>query len=150
MEAHNASQSIREKLHAFGVNDKKIEGLLKKHDEQYLRANIAIVEEQLKKGKITNTTGYLLKSFESDFRPAETEYDQKKRKDLAEQEQESLYNKEKEDEYQQLLQLFEQWKQEHISARAALLSQEEITHLKDEFIQNTLSNEIFKRMYQAK
>jgi plasmid replication initiation protein len=49
MVAHNASQSIREKLHEFGVNDKKTEALLKKHDEQYLWANIAIVEEQLKK-----------------------------------------------------------------------------------------------------
>lgn len=115
-----------------------------------MRANIAIVEEQLKKGKITNTTGYLLKSFESDFRPLETEYDQVRKQELTEKEFEALANKEKEEHFQQLLQSFEQRKQERIIARAALLSPAELDHLKEEFIQNTLSNEIFKRLYQAK
>lgn len=150
MEEHNAGQSIKEKLHAFGLNDKKIEGLLKKHDEQYLWANIGIVEEQLKKGKITNTTGYLLKSFENDFRPLETEYDQSRRQESAEKESEDQARKEREEHHQYLLQAFEQRKQERINARAALLSQDELDHLKEEFIQNTLSNEIFKRLYQTK
>lgn len=115
-----------------------------------MRANIAIVEEQLKKGKITNTTGYLLKSFESDFRPLETEYDQVRKQELTEKEFEALANKEREEHFQHLLQSFEQRKQERIIARAALLSPAELDHLKEEFIQNTLSNEIFKRLYQAK
>lgn len=150
MVSHNASQSIREKLLEFGVNDKKIEELLKKHDEQYLRANIAIVEEQLKKGKITNTTGYLLKSFESDFRATETEFDQRKKKEKAEREKENAGIKESENQRQQLLESFERRKQDRAKSKIAQLSDTEITDYKNEFIQVTISNEMFKRIYEAK
>ena len=64
----NLITSIKEKLKFYGVNNDSIEELIVKHDEQYLLANLKIVEEQLQKGEIQNVTGYLLKAFQTDFR----------------------------------------------------------------------------------
>lgn len=64
----NLVTSIKEKLKFYGVNNDSIEELIGKHDEQYLLANLKIVEEQLQKGEIQNVTGYLLKAFQTDFR----------------------------------------------------------------------------------
>ncbi len=147
---HNARHSIREKLQAFGVSDKKIEALLKKHDEQYLWANISIVEEQLKKGKITNTTGYLLTSFESDFRSAETEQDQSKKKQKALKAQETEAAKAREAERQSLLDAFETWKGDLVKTRIGELAETEIARLKNAFIESISNNEIFKRIYNSK
>jgi hypothetical protein len=64
----------------------QIEELLKKHDEQYLLANLEIVDEKIKKGEIQNIPAYLLKAFQNDFRPAENEYTkEQKEKVLTEQ-----------------------------------------------------------------
>ena len=53
--AHLASQStVHEKLSQFGLKEVKIQELVEKHDEEYLRANIAIVEEGVRKGNIVN------------------------------------------------------------------------------------------------
>lgn len=52
----DSNQEIIEKLQALGLKMKQAEELLEKHDEQYLWANIAIVEEQFSKGKIKNVT----------------------------------------------------------------------------------------------
>lgn len=40
---------IKDKLNTYGIKDDKIETLLNKHDEEYLWANIRIVEEQINK-----------------------------------------------------------------------------------------------------
>lgn len=69
-----AQAEIRKKLNGFGISKDKIEQLISHHDEQYLWANIAIVEGQAKKGKIQNISAYLLKAFKDDYRNTETEY----------------------------------------------------------------------------
>lgn len=71
--------AIRAKLETLGSKSQRFYELLTNHDEQYLRANIAIVEEKVKKGKIANITAYLLKAFHDDYRPIETEYDREKK-----------------------------------------------------------------------
>lgn len=48
--------SIKSKLKLYGVSDPIIETLVHKHDLEYLSANLKIVEEQIKKGGITNIT----------------------------------------------------------------------------------------------
>lgn len=68
------SDKIKGKLATMGISEKKTQKLLDNHDEQYLRANIRVVEEQAQKGKISNITAYLLKAFEDDYRTPETEY----------------------------------------------------------------------------
>jgi hypothetical protein len=92
----------------------------------------------------------LLKSFESDFRATETEYDQRKKKQKSKREQEDQAKEEREAMDQQLVDSFERRKQEHIKAKISLLSEIEIASLKDEFVQNTMGNEMFKRIYQTK
>lgn len=70
-ETHN---EIRKKLDAMDVTKTKIEELIQHHDEQYLWANIAVVEQQTTSGKIKNLAAYLLKAFQNDYRTTETEY----------------------------------------------------------------------------
>ena len=65
------STAILNKLLWFWIKKVKAEELIKNHDEQYLRANIGIVEEQANKWKISNLPAYLLKAFQDDYRPAE-------------------------------------------------------------------------------
>lgn len=78
----NSSQTIRDKLKSFGLEESKIEELLRLHTEEMLRTNIAIVEEKISEGKVKNKIGYLLKAFSEDYGKGEraTEYTIKKRK----------------------------------------------------------------------
>lgn len=86
----STNEEILQKLNAMGISASKSKELLAKHDEDYILANIRVIEEELKNGKeIRNIPAYLMKAFEVDFRPVETEFDkiqskQKEGKALAE------------------------------------------------------------------
>lgn len=82
-----AQEEIRKKLISYGLKEKKIEALLSNHNEQYLWANIAIVEEQAAKGNIKDITAYLLKAFSDDYRAAETEFAKQQKQIAADHEQ---------------------------------------------------------------
>ncbi len=127
-----------------------IQTLLKERDEQYLLANIAIVEEQMKTGKVSNPTGYLLKAFQNDYRPVETEY--------AKQQQVALENKkteQKEKEKALLLQearskKIEQQKTDLIRSNLTKIGREEFEKLKLEFLPSIESNHIFSKYLESK
>lgn len=67
LDQHDPSTAIRERLKSFGLSEAKITSLLEHHDEGYLWVNIAVVEEQWKKGKVKNVAGYLLQAFADDY-----------------------------------------------------------------------------------
>lgn len=70
------NQEIMQRLHAMGIRESTAKELLEKHDEDYILANISYVEEELASGKeIRNVPAYLMKAFEVDFRPVETEHE---------------------------------------------------------------------------
>jgi hypothetical protein len=72
----STNEEIMQKLNAMGISASKSKELLEKHDEDYILANIRVIEEELKNGKeIRNIPAYLMKAFEVDFRPVETEFD---------------------------------------------------------------------------
>jgi len=72
----STNEEILQKLNAMGISASKAKELLAKHDEDYILANIRVIEEELKNGKeIRNIPAYLMKAFEVDFRPVETEFD---------------------------------------------------------------------------
>jgi len=56
IERNSTETDIRAKLKLYGVSDPIIETLVQKHDLEYLSANLKIVEEQIKKGGISNIT----------------------------------------------------------------------------------------------
>lgn len=56
IEKDSIETDIRTKLKLYGVSDPIIETLVQKHDLDYLSANLKIVEEQIKKGGISNIT----------------------------------------------------------------------------------------------
>ncbi|MEZ4924810.1 MAG: replication initiation protein [Saprospiraceae bacterium] len=96
------NEEIMQKLNAMGIKETTANELLKKHDEDYILANIRVIEEELKNGKeIRNVPAYLMKAFEVDFRPIETEFDKaqtekKQKKAIAEQRAEEWETKRKE------------------------------------------------------
>jgi hypothetical protein len=59
--------------------------LIEKHDEDYILANIRVVEEELQEWKvIRNIPAYLMKAFQVDFRPLETEHSKLQAKKIQE------------------------------------------------------------------
>jgi len=142
--------AIRAKLERLGLKKPKIDELLTNHDEQYLRANIAIVEEKVKKGKIANITAYLLKAFHDDYRPIETEYDREKKaaeevkqKQFLEEQQEQLKKEGLRVQYEEDL-------SDQISHLLESLSSEEITSLKDQFVVQKGDNPLMKKFFESK
>ena len=147
---HNKSDATREKLKEFNIQENKIEELIEKHDEQYLWANIAIVEEELKKGKISNVTAYLLKAFQNDYRPQETTYEKKLKEEkerLAKEEEkkqleEQFTNQQRAD--------FEEQKKKLVQTKLKAIDQLEVEQLKIHFIEEIQENDLFIKIYNSK
>jgi len=146
----NTSSAIKQKLKAFGIKDQQIEALIAKRDEQYLWANIAIVEEEHKKGKISNVTAYLMKAFEVDFRPIETEHDRVKKLKAEERFEKSKRAALEQEQRNGLLKRFEQQKMQAVSKVLNSLKAEEIEALKAEFLAGIQANPLFKKMLDTK
>ena len=72
----STNEEILQKLNAMGISASKAKELIGKHDEDYILANIRVIEEELKNGKeIRNIPAYLMKAFTIDFRHIETEFE---------------------------------------------------------------------------
>lgn len=80
------SDEIKKQLLNFKVKEEKVNELLQKHDEQYLRANIEIVKEQMKKWKVKNPTGYLLKAFDNAYSESQIESEKIQAQEIAKKE----------------------------------------------------------------
>lgn len=143
-------QKIQDKLLSLGVKKVRAAQLVKKHDEQYLRANISIVEEQAKKGGIKNVTAYLMKAFETDFRPVETGFEVKTReqeKAALEQQKEAEFRKKKR---QKLLTAFEREKIIAIKDLLKTLDESVVKSSKEEFLTSIENNPIFTVILASK
>lgn len=69
-ESEERQGRLREKLVAFGLNERQIRLALAAHDPDYLEGNIAVVERDLSAGKVLNLPAYLVAALREDFRPA--------------------------------------------------------------------------------
>lgn len=135
---------ITKNLKNFWLKDNQINFLLKKHDEDYILANIAVVQDQLKSGKpIRNVAAYLLKAFEVDFTVMEV-------KPLAEfEEKKATESKEK----WALANLEATYKEEKKAALGLILkglSEKETLELKEEFIDKILQTNFHADIFKAK
>src|SRR5690606_6992344 len=99
--------------------------LLKKHDEQYLRANIAIVEEQLKKKGIQNVPAYLLSALKTDFRPVQSAHTQSQEKEAQEKQHEQLLKDKEQLQMQQAKEQFESERKTAIESAMKRISENE-------------------------
>lgn len=142
--------ALEKKLARFGIAKKKIQYLLTHHDEQYIRANITIVEEQAKKGNIENITAYLLKAFENDYRPNETEFSKQKSLEQEEQQAEEAKIAEQLAKEKALQEQFNKWKMETVLARVEGLTSIQQEIFKNEFLQEIESNDFFSKLLQSK
>ena len=142
--------TIRQKLISLGVKPKKIEYLLNHHDEQYLQANITIVEEQAKKGNIKDITAYLLKAFSDDFRPIETEHDRLTKQKTIEKEAENKEKEKKKAALKELKQEYYTEKKEKITQVLQDLSDNELQNQKQAFIDSMMVNDTMRNLYTSK
>lgn len=149
-----AHQAIREKLGGFGLKEEKIEELLENHDEQYLWANIGIVEEQVKKGKVSNVVAYLLKAFQDDYRQAETEFEkQQEEKEKAKIElrvKAAVEEQKANDKKEELRKQYDAELNKQIEQLLSSLSEEEISSLKEQFTNAKGSNLLVKKLIESK
>jgi len=144
------SNQISDKLKSFGINDSTIKKLIQRHDEQYLLANIAIVEEQVRKGKVNNASGYLLKAFQDDYRPTETEYSRSKTV-LQQQHMEEQRAREDEEANERKVALAAKEEQkQQLLERIARIPEEELQKHKEEFYLHVQNNDILKRISDIK
>ena len=129
------NEEILHKLNAMGIKDALAKELLEKHDEDYILANIRVVEEELKNGKeIRNIPAYLMKAFTVDFRHIETEFEKvqkgKKQEKLLEIKQAEEWEVKK----SELSKQFEHQKMEAVADVLNKLSYEETAQMKAEFL----------------
>lgn len=146
----NTPNAIREKLKEFGIKERKIEELISKHDEQYLWANIAIVEEELKKGNITNVTGYLLKAFQDDYRPQLTPNEKKLQKKQEHKAKEEQLQAEQQTLLKAQKTAFENWKNSLLEEKLNAMGAEEYEQLKTAFTEEIQANNLFTKFYRSK
>jgi plasmid replication initiation protein len=146
----DTQEVIWQKLKEFGIKEKQIKELLQKHDEQYLRANIAVVEEHAKTKDISNITGYLLKAISDDFRPriSAFKHQQKEKKNgKIEESQEEIEKK------ALLLKTKRNFEEQRSVALEKVLAEKneaEITSLKDQFIAEKSHSSIMKSLIENK
>lgn len=145
------SIEILSKLQGYGIQEKLAHELIQKHDEDYILANIRVVEEDLQSGKdIRNIPGYLLKAFEVDYRPVETEFDKKKKAQKQEKEAQNRGLALKKMKDQEFLKEFERNKLQQIQSLLKTLNEETLKELKEEFLSGIKSNPIFSRILESK
>ncbi len=135
----------------MGISASKAKELMGKHDEDYILANIRVIEEELKNGKeIRNVPAYLMKAFEVDFRPVETEFDKiqnrkKEGKALAEQQAGEWETLRKE-----LLKQFDRQKMQAVAHVLDNLDDAETATLKSEFLVEIDKSPLLKKVLESK
>ena len=147
---HNKPDAIEQKLKAFWIREKRVKAILKEHDEQYLRANIAIVEEQVKKGKVRNPTAYLLKAFQDDYSTPETEYTKQLKEESAQKKMEKEEAEKATKEEKEKRQAFNKMKAILVKNRLKKLEHFEVEKLNEAFLEKTKSNPLLCKLLDAK
>lgn len=148
---NQSNTEILNKLEAYGVKKRQAQKLIENHDEDYILGNIRVVEEELKNGKdIRNVTGYLMKAFDVDFRPVETEYDKAKNAKKRKAEQEAAIKAENEKELKKRQRTFEKNKEKAVENLLKDLDQTVLKSLKEEFISSIKDNTLFSKMMESK
>lgn len=147
----STNEEILQKLNAMGISASKAKELMAKHDEDYILANIRVIEEELKNGKeIRNVPAYLMKAFEVDFRPVETEFDKiqhkkKEGKALAEKQAGEWETLRKE-----LLKQFDRQKTQAVADVLDKLDDAETATLKAEFLAEIDKSPLLKKVLESK
>lgn len=136
------------KLKRFGVKEATAKEILEKHDEDYILANIRVVEEALQAGKkIRNLTAYLLKAFEVDFRPAETGFEKERAQEKAIRLQAIAHH---EQEQQAQIKALETERNTQVDEILAMLDGETLSILKAEYLATANENPLFKKLLASK
>lgn len=147
----STNEEILQKLNAMGISASKAKELIGKHDEDYILANIRVIEEELKNGKeIRNVPAYLMKAFEVDFRPVETEFDKiqhkkKENKALAEKQAGEWETLKRE-----LLKQFDRKKTQAVADVLDKLDDDETATLKSEFLLEIDKSPLLKKVLESK
>lgn len=143
----NLRTAITEKLTRLGIGPSKIEELLKKHDEQYLLANIAIVEEQLKKKNIQNVPAYLISALKADYRPTETERSKQQQETTQQQQAEQAAKEQEGLQMQQAKDQFERERKAAIENALKDITESEQQALLTGFVMDNDGNVFFQKRY---
>ena len=147
----STNEEILQKLNAMGISASKAKELMGKHDEDYILANIRVIEEELKNGKeIRNIPAYLMKAFEVDFRPVETEFDKiqhkkKENKALSEKQAREWETLKKE-----LIKQFDRKKTQDVADVLDKLDDAETATLKSEFLLEIDKSPLLKKVLESK
>lgn len=145
------NEEIMHKLNTMGIKESKAKELLEKHDEDYILANIRVIEEELKNGKdIRNIPAYLMKAFEVDFRPQETEFDKIQTKKKQDKATASKQAEEWELKRKELLKQFERQKTQAVANVLDKLDDQETATLKAEFLAEIEKSPLHKRVLESK
>lgn len=147
----DTNKKIVDRLRYFGFNKNQIKLLLKQHDEDYLLANIAVIEDQLAKGKeIKNITAYLSKAFLVDFRPTENEYTKALTAKTEAKEAQRQAEQDAETQREALKAQYQAERKAGIAKLKANFSTKELADLQAEFETDLLQSDFFAQIYQTK
>lgn len=145
------SQEIYQKLTAYGIPDKTAAKLLESHDEDYILANIRVVEESMQNGKeIHNIPAYLMKAFEVDFTASESSMSSLRKQEDIKKEQQQKEQEEQRKIEQELRQEFEDHKIKEVEKLLNSLNETALKELKEQFLVLIKENLLFSKILESK
>lgn len=139
---------ILAKLKRFGIKEMNAKEILEKHDEDYIMANIRVVEEALQAGKkIRNLGAYLLKAFEIDFRPTVTDFEKERVRQKTLEYQAVAQRKQEE---QAQIEALENERNAQVNEILTTLDGDSLAILKSEYLAFVNENPLFKKFLASK
>jgi len=142
---------ISEKLAAFGFKENQINSFLKLHDEDYLLANIKIVQASIETGyKVRSARALLAHAFKMDYRPIETEHSKQQEQQEEIQAQHTQLQEEKLQGEKTVKAVYARERKEKVEALISELEKKKLEDLKKVFIDRIHKNNFFEKIYKSK
>lgn len=136
-------------LQQFWFTTDEIKEYKEKYDKEYIIGNLKIAEEEFKKGKINNLSGYIRTALSKDFRVKKTEFELEQERVKEERKAKEEELKRQREEQAQQERMFREERQAAIQAEIDKRWEEFKQQMEKEFIEEfTKKNDINKRMLE--
>lgn len=136
-------------LQQFWFTTDEIKEYKEKYDKEYIIGNLKIAEEEFKKGKINNLSGYIRTALSKDFRVKKTEFELEQERVKEERKAKEEELKRQREEQAQQERMFREERQAAIQAEIDKRWEEFKQQMEKEFIEEFIKkNDINKRMLE--
>lgn len=138
--------AVLKRLLAFGIPKNQAEKIVAEHDDQFIEANLDIVEKSYEAGKVENLPAYTIMALKTDFRPKMSPYEAAK---AAKKEAEKKRIKQESSRRERLEQLRNEWEAAEFTNRLNGMGAIKRKELEKRFHQEFAANVLYQRHHEA-